>query len=325
MLKLYTIILGEDYNLLISSSPESRKKVRMMGSLLFIPVFIWFVVLYAFAHEFFKLTPQGSLMVATAGALIIFLIERSIVMSKGNSYIKWFRVLIGLVMAVLSSIMLDEFIFRKDIQNQKLEDLELSYNEQSPRETQLVSETQSLSQSYHLKKEQAAAEAQGKGSGYRGVGDITKMLQDDATQILTLKNLKEQELTELHTQKSTEYEARRNDILSGATDAELLNNIKALFAFLKESKFALAVFIMFFVLMASLEFMVILFKLCSSKTSYEERLELIDKIQRQKMIKIGDRVSNNYNPITATKEYRHSEDILKRNMKGIFNHAPSNN
>jgi len=43
MLKFYSFILGEDYALLKADTPESRKKVSALATVIFIPVIIWFI------------------------------------------------------------------------------------------------------------------------------------------------------------------------------------------------------------------------------------------------------------------------------------------
>jgi len=318
MLKFYATILGEDYDLLLESSPESKKKVRMLGSLLFIPVITWMLILFIFSHDFFKLDTLSAFAVGGICALVILCIERSIIMSKGNKAITVFRIMIGLVMALLSSVMLDEIIFKKDLQNQKLIDLEQLHEEQAPEERIIRNEIISFNLAYLKKKEQAANEAQGQGSGLRGVGKITNLLTGQAKDLLDQKEQKELQLATLQMKKNKLYGERRNEIISGRADAELLKNIEALISFLSTSNFAMGIFILFFICMASLEFMVILFKMCSKETSYEKRLMLMESIQKSKMSKIEDRIHRNYNPVTSSKEYRQSENVLRDNMHGIF-------
>ena len=325
MLKFYAPLLGEDYNMLLESSPESKKKVRMLGSLLFIPVITWMLVLFIFSHDFFKLDTLSSFVVGAIGALVILCIERSIIMSKGNKAITLFRIMIGLVMALLSSVMVDEILFKKDLQNQKLVDLEQNHKEQNPEEGLIRAEIISFNQAYLNKKEQAAKEAQGQGSGLRGVGKITNLLTQQADELLQQKEQKEQLLASVQLQKNKLYEERRNEIMSGKADAELLKNIEALISFLGTSNFALCIFILFFIFMTLLEFMVIMFKINSKETSYERRLMLMETIQKSKMEKIENRILNSYNPMKASKEYGQSENVLKDNMHGIFHHKNSNN
>jgi len=319
MLKFYCNILGEAYDQLISHPVNSRKKVIMMGSLLFIPVIVWAIVLFLFGHEFFSMTLAQSLILGTFGGLLIFCIERSIIISNGSWPITAFRILIGIIMTLLSSFMLDEFIFREDIRNQKIIELDLLYSQESKTENQLLAEVDNFNSQYIDKKTQAGQEAQGKGSGLRGVGEITNMLNVQANGFLQQKTNAENRLLELRDEKKKNYATEKAAILNGETDRQLLDNTRAMFAFLQNSKFAMGIFILFFILMAAMEFMVILFKLLSKETSYEKHLSTMEEIHKSKLEKFEARVKKSYDARKDMHTYKNAKQLVDENKQGLFN------
>ncbi|MEP3387826.1 MAG: DUF4407 domain-containing protein [Reichenbachiella sp.] len=118
MLKFFSALLGEDYEMLEGETPWSKKKILLMGSLLFVPVILWFFQGYLLTTNILKQGAWLGLLVGTIGAAIIFIIERSIIMMRtSNRAVTWFRYGLGLVIALIGSIILDEIIFSSDIDN----------------------------------------------------------------------------------------------------------------------------------------------------------------------------------------------------------------
>lgn len=328
MLKLFCNITGDDYQMLVNDTPESRKKVSGLASIVFVPVIIWFAIGFLLANQILGLSLISGILVATVLGLLIFLIERNIILADGSRTIKRFRVILGIFIALLGAVFLDEIIFHNDIeiQLQKMgeEDqnvqLGLLDQEFAPLMDAAADETETRFQIWQNAQNEAMREADGSGgSGRKGVDAITKIKMETAEKYrVEYEKVKaEQESLEQQIQEQKENIRQRSINVS---EAGMLTRIKALFKMVF-SDWAMG--IIYFLLtgfLFSMEFLVVIMKNSWKKTNYERRLELIEEIGRKRMEMIRNHDASHFEPARLSKNYQNIKNNLENTKRAsLFN------
>jgi len=135
-LKTGCFITGHNYTIVKNSSEASAKAVKKYLSAILIIATLWGFIGFAFTKRYL----HGSTLVAVIGAIvmviIIIQIERQIILSVGKNKLAFaFRVLIGIVMAIIGSVILDQVMFKEDVEKHKIESVQLKVNEILPIKT----------------------------------------------------------------------------------------------------------------------------------------------------------------------------------------------
>lgn len=135
-LKTGCFITGHNYAIVKNSSEASAKAVKKYLSAILIIATLWGFIGFAFTKRYL----HGSTLVAVIGAIvmviIIIQIERQIILSVGKNKLAFaFRVLIGIVMAIIGSVILDQVMFKEDVEKHKIESVQLKVNEILPIKT----------------------------------------------------------------------------------------------------------------------------------------------------------------------------------------------
>ncbi|MBK7573345.1 MAG: DUF4407 domain-containing protein [Bacteroidetes bacterium] len=301
MLKFFTKITGDDYNMLLNDTPSSRKKVVLFANILFVPVLLWFFSAYALATRIFGTSQLGGLFIGIMAASFIFLIERAILMSNGNRWIAAFRIVMGLCIASIGSIVVDEAIFHSDIERQ------LHIN----KETYIQTEKAKIQREYNAKllTLQSVREEKGKawqvalqevskesdgsgGSKLRGSGEIAKLKKELANDQLGDYQQARNDFTMLQEEMQIKLEKLEEKVNASYNGSMLLNRIKAMFDLVIAEKTMLFTYIIFTLLIWCIEFLVVLMKLNHVETNYERKLQLIEQIGEKRMSKIGNKDNN---------------------------------
>src|SRR5689334_14378966 len=118
MLKLCCLLTGEDFKMVNCDTPASKRKITLLATCMIVPVLLWFANTELLVSQVLMEPPFVAVMSATVASLIVFLIERAVILSNGSKLIFWFRVLLGFVVALLGSISMDEVTFKSDIDQQ---------------------------------------------------------------------------------------------------------------------------------------------------------------------------------------------------------------
>jgi len=320
MLKFYCLITGDDYQTLKSETIASRKKVAILASLIFIPVIFWFINGFLLVRYVLDGSVQSALLTASIAAVVIFIIERSIVMMIDNTFLMLIRILLGLIIAVLGSICLDEVIFENDIRQQliknKESDIQHVVGENMSMNAAQTERLQKIVDEKHKTWKDALAaagrEADGTGgSGIRGVSSIAKLKIEQAKILENDYNLARVSLDEHNEQLENQTQKLRNEIEASFANQALLQNIKALFQVINSDIWMLVIFCFFTGLMILMESMVVLIKLLSRKTNYEKKVLLIEELGDKKIKSL-----KNHNPIAVDPgqfhpSYKESKKMLK--------------
>ena len=305
-------LTGYNYHIIKNSSEGSAKAVKKYLSAILIVGTLWGFIGFAFTQRYL----HGNLISSSVGAVIMIIliiqIERQIILSIGkNNWAYTFRFAIGLVMAIIGSVILDQVIFKDDVEINKIEKIQMSVNKILPVKTQeLTQQIQELDQSITNKeKERALVIAEvGKKPMISSPSTIVKYEKDSVTRKMTainrvvtnqsvpnpkaelipqintqLKNLRDQkaikENEKLNIQQLLEDELK--------SKVGFLDELKILFSILLSSGIALVVWILLFFFFLAIELFVLVNKLGDRKNDYdmailhqmEIRIKMLDNLK----------------------------------------------
>ncbi len=295
MQRLYSKLIGENPDYTSSFQPASKRKIALYANCLMIPVILWFINGYLLVSHVIEGGTIPAILTATIAALIIFLIERAIIMSNGSKPIFWFRILLGFIVASLGSISLDEVIFKNDIDNQvasykeknvdqALNGVTASFQNQIQLQQMLVAQK---ANTWNKSLNDVKSESDGTGGSHqRLVGPITKLKKEVAEKQHADYN---QENTKLDALKKNFEQAKLQARIDASNEFKgnaLLIRIRAMFELVLNNGYMLLVYVLFTVFLFCLEFLVVLIK-ASSKNSVDEELEKVrDELIRIKADKV---------------------------------------
>ncbi|MCX7987035.1 MAG: DUF4407 domain-containing protein, partial [Bacteroidales bacterium] len=127
---------GANYEMIRQSSEMSRKHVRKMFSAMLIVMFVWGFIGFSFVNRYMHGNFWMSLIGMLVMILIIIQIERQITMSLKITILNIvFRSMIGIIIAIIGSVIMDQIIFKEDIEIAKHEYLQNKLNKIMPQKT----------------------------------------------------------------------------------------------------------------------------------------------------------------------------------------------
>ncbi len=112
---------GYNYGIVRNSSEVSAKAVKRYTSAILIVCILWSFIGYTFTHRYVHGGIWGSLLGAIIFVVIIIQIERQIILSINPT--KWlyiFRGIIAMMMAIIGAVIIDQIIFKEDIDLEKI-------------------------------------------------------------------------------------------------------------------------------------------------------------------------------------------------------------
>lgn len=329
MLKFSCRITGDDYQMLKSETPSSKKKVNVLALSVFIPTILWFVNGLLLSYSVMGNPFLSSVLVGIIAASVIFLIEKLVVMSNGSKALNLFRGILAFLVAILGSVFLDEVIFVKDINQQVAINKNLLLEQkQAEVRTKYYDELKKMEQSvigkyatWQSTQMEAQKEADGTGgSGVKGVDDITQLKLDNAgiNQVDYLSAKSELDTFRLKTQK--EQDRSMAEINSSFEGTALLTRIKAMFDLALSNAYMFTFYLVVTLMLFTLEFLVIIFKITMKKTNYEFRLELIEEIGRKRMEKIRQNDMNHFEQGKVYPAFNQARNAIQNNSSvSMFN------
>jgi hypothetical protein len=328
MLKFACRITGDDYQILKSETTPSRKKVLSLAIAVFIPTIMWFITGFLMVYSVFEKSFLTAFLSGLVAAMMIFIIEKLVVMSNGSKWLLLFRVVLAFLVAAVGSVFLDEVIFAKDISQQlavnqdkiltqKKEDVLLAYKDElmvklGLAEQKYIAWQQSL--------QAAEREADGSaGSGIKGVHAITKLKLNNAGINQGDYAQAKAELEGLQLQLKSEQEKEVANVKAGFENNALLQRIKAMFDLVKTDRYMMVFYLLVTAILFTLEFLVVVFKVTMGKTNYERRLELIEEIGQRRMEKVRQNDLRYFEAGKVSSDYRQAYANLGKSKASLFN------
>lgn len=328
MLKLYCKIVGADHRILVQSGPESRKKVVLLGNAILIPVFLWMATGYLLAHEVLKKDFNTSILCSLFCSVLIFLVERQILMAKGNWQQTIIRIVLGFCMAAVGSIALDEIIFEYDI------DLQVQVNKNRFIDNELEVFKSSMDKNYlklntdaeNAKKDwkkalgNAISEADGTGgSGKKGVSAITNLKLTTAGSLSSDYQIIANKLEAFKKERANKLEIKEKELSCAFNPHSLLIRIKAMYDLVVHNTAMLIVYLLFSVILFILEFIVIITKGAVGTTTYDRKMNLIEEIGKFKTAQLLETSKKAFDPCRHQNILHNGYRIVESQCPSVFN------
>lgn len=328
MIKFACFLTGDNYKLLATDTPASKKKVVALGIALMVPVLIWFLNGFLLSYMVLHTGMMNALLVAFICAVLIFATEKMILMANGNGWITFFRFFTGLVTALLGSIAIDEVVFKNDIDTE-VSVLKQHRTEAAKRRAEqafyidfnvasLDTSIQRAELVYSEREEAAVKEADGSsGTGNKGIGEVTAFKNEKAKerklQLQTLQNKKDS----LDVIKAAAIEKAGEQASANFSADGLLIRVEALFQLAFSNRYMAIVYVAFTLLFLFLELLVVILKVSWKKTNYERRLQFIELLGQKRI----DFLQSKHLAIADPGYYTSNSEqakLLLKNKKGMF-------
>lgn len=312
--KFGCFLIGYNYSIVRISSEATAKAVKKYLAAMLIINTLWGFIGFSFTQRYLHGTIYGSIIGALLMMIIVTQIERQVILSIGkNKKALFFRVSIGIVMAVIGSVILDQVIFKDDVEKHKIADVQKDVNNILPIKTlDLKRQIGELNQAIDAKElerinvlneiTRRPTIASITTSSQKVKNEETGQLDIVSTQINSnaIPNPKaelipkiDEQLRSLREQKTK----REDEILNSRQLLEqnfnanvgFLDELVILFSILWDSWVALIVWILIFAFFLSLELFVILIKTGDIEDDYgylvrhqrDTRIEMIKKLQEK--------------------------------------------
>lgn len=205
LLKTSCFLTGDDYYRVSQlNDPESNKKIQQLAGTMLLPMVLWVISVYLIMLKVFHAEWWLSWIGALCVGLILFIIERSIVLSTSvNWKTRLMRFVLAFCLALVGSFFIDEVIFEKDIDNQLMVSGEKKVMENAQiQKDKAQANNRKLDEDYEnnvikpkqqmiLEKEKALEkqtqvvneESGGQATGVRGAGSATRSKAEQAERI----------------------------------------------------------------------------------------------------------------------------------------------
>lgn len=125
-IKLGCKLTGWNSSVLSQCSEASKSQLNKYTSALLILMIVWSITGFCFAQRYIGLPIWGSALVAILFVTIVIMIERQILLAiHPTKMLASFRFVIAIIMAVVGSTIFDQTMFGKDIDKQMADTIEL--------------------------------------------------------------------------------------------------------------------------------------------------------------------------------------------------------
>lgn len=289
-------LTGYNYAIVKNSSEASAKAVKKFLSAILIISTLWCFIGFAFTQRYLHGGLYASLIGAFVMVVMVIQIERQIILSiGGNPWAYGFRVIIGILMAILGSVILDQIVFKDDVEKIQISKIQTEVNRLLPIKTQeLTSQIQQLDISIQQKENERVNTTNevGRNPIIFSPSTTIQFKKDSTGKMVpinktvtnnSIANPKAELIPQINNQIKYLLEQKtkkENDKLNiqAILEQELksktgfLDELKILFSILLSSGVALAVWILLFLFFLAIELFVLVNKLGDSKNDYDKTI-----------------------------------------------------
>lgn len=125
-IKLGCKLMGWNSSVLSQCSEASKSQLNKYTSALLILMIVWSITGFCFAQRYIGLPIWGCALVAMVFVTIVIMIERQILLAiHPTKKLTSFRIVIAIIMAIVGSTIFDQTMFGKDIDKQMADTIEL--------------------------------------------------------------------------------------------------------------------------------------------------------------------------------------------------------
>lgn len=312
-------LTGYNYNIVRNSSEVAAKAVKRYTSAMVIVCILWAFIGYVFTDRYLHGGKVGSIAGAILLIIIIVQIERQIILSIDPS--KWLYVargVIAVMMAIIGTIIIDQIIFKEDIELEKITSIEERVKKALPPKTEeLKSQIAALDSAIEKKEKerlqlisdveknptskvfstQAVIKSEKRTSIDTSTGKPVITEKSSPQSVTTISNVPnpqialiqplEKTIADLRIQKSSKDSALLN--VRPALEQQIsskvgfLDELEIMFNLLKRSNVALIVWLIWFFFLFGLEMLVLISKINEKENDYEKTVKHHMNLQLRKL------------------------------------------
>lgn len=119
-IKIGCFLTGYNYSILKNCSEIAKKSVKRYTAAMVIMCLLWGLIGYSFANKYLHASIEASFLTSSLFIIVIIQIERQIIMqTHKNNYLQLFRGIIAIMMAFIGSLIIDQIIFKDDVDLEK--------------------------------------------------------------------------------------------------------------------------------------------------------------------------------------------------------------
>ncbi len=285
------LLTGDNANTLKSFTPYCRKKIGMMASLLILITTIWLISGYLIAKELLGYSTAASLIIAVVCGFIVFVLERAIIVTDGTKGMLVFRLFMGIVVALISSFLVDALIFKNDTNLYMAEQYGQKATSAKAAAVQsfdadISAQQQNIQVAYNnwkLRTDEYNGEVNGNSGthipGFEKAAQAKKEIMNTAQLEYTLQ---QQQLNKLKQQQTETGNQVHANTLGLTGEQTLLHRIDMMHEMVSQSASAKFVYCLFFLFALCIELMVVFVKTVSHKSAYEKEQEALEQIMLTK-------------------------------------------
>ncbi|WP_298737822.1 DUF4407 domain-containing protein [uncultured Chitinophaga sp.] len=112
---------GYNYNILRKCSEAAFKSVKKYTAAMLIVCILWFFIGFTFAHRYLSLGLPGCFIAGLLSTIVIVQVEKQIVLSlHPGRLLLIFRGCLAFMMSILGAVIIDQILFEKDIEIEKM-------------------------------------------------------------------------------------------------------------------------------------------------------------------------------------------------------------
>ena len=277
------MVVGETPERVARLHGSTRRRLKTFSIALHIPVVLWAVTGFVIASRVFHLSTGESAGIAAFCSGLIYLLERLVLATPKAWFVNVGRLVIGLVIAVLGASAVDLVIFEREVALQLRVAGQARITAEYDRALAQQQAVVSLKKADWMMAQAAAnCEADGTcGSRVRSVGPVYQKLAQQAQLLRQDYDHAHARLEALAVERQATLNAWQ-DSPKALEEAGLLSRVDALHHYTMNNAAALVAWLLFFVLVLSMELMVVFVKLVFGET-VDDRLERIrEQLSRHK-------------------------------------------
>lgn len=296
--KLGCFLTGYSYTLIRNSSETSRKTVKKFLSAIILVGTVWSAVGYLFAERYFDANKFQAIVSGFLMFILVIQIERQIILTTSLSFWgKASRVLLGLLMAIIGATVIDQIMFKDDVERYKRDNADNVIEERiaTQRESlnnrilDVQSVIDNLSEERDILLKEATArpyintyvvnkvtEKDSSGATLNETRDVvTNQVENPKFQLAASKDeqilKREEQKNDLQNSLAT-LRADQLEELMLESDG-FLTELEYLFEILRSRGIALAFYLLWFLLLVLIELLVLITKNGTGSTDYERLIQ----------------------------------------------------
>lgn len=303
--KLGCMLTGWSSNVLSQCSEASKCQLSKYTSALLILILIWGVTGFCFAQRYIGLPWWACCFVSLFFITIVIMIERQIILTSEKTFsMVAFRAVIALIMAVIGSTIFDQTMFGKDIDKQMASTIETQVADLTKQRVGIIDEKLASLRMEIDSIDQLNAELQadinanpfitqksvtnsqsklvvnGQIKTVNNPSVTTMQVVNPKQAILEGNNkmvagLREQEQTWTQKRQTVEEDTRKECKAS----VGFLGELEAMWTIITTRKLAGAFYVVFFVLLMSLELFVVVSKLVDKECDYDAAIKGAQRVR----------------------------------------------